>query len=106
MQGNPTLRSAGGEDAEERWLQWQAEAAGTNKLPGIFSVFLVLGRRPGAARAVRLLSASCPPGWTPGGRRIGSVHAGSDSLGREETCSSSTARYRSQFSSIGCVVPW
>jgi hypothetical protein len=29
--------------ADDRWLQWQAEAAGTNKLPGIWSVFLVLG---------------------------------------------------------------
>jgi hypothetical protein len=29
--------------ASDRYLIWQAEAAGTNKLPGIWSVFLVLG---------------------------------------------------------------
>jgi hypothetical protein len=29
--------------AADRWNQWQAEYAGTSRLPGIFSVFLVLG---------------------------------------------------------------
>ena len=29
--------------AGDRWTTWQAEQAGTHKLPGIFSVFLVLG---------------------------------------------------------------
>jgi hypothetical protein len=29
--------------ADDRWLQWQQEYAGTNRLPGIWSVFLVLG---------------------------------------------------------------
>ena len=28
---------------DDRWTTWQAEQAGTNRLPGIFSVFLVLG---------------------------------------------------------------
>ena len=29
--------------ADDRWSSWQAEAAGTHRLPTIFSVFLVLG---------------------------------------------------------------
>ena len=29
--------------AEDRWTTWQAEQAGTHKLPGIWSVFLVFG---------------------------------------------------------------
>jgi hypothetical protein len=29
--------------ADDRWMQWQAEYAGTNRLPGIWSVFMLLG---------------------------------------------------------------
>jgi hypothetical protein len=28
---------------DDRWLQWQAEYAGTNRLPGIWSTFMLLG---------------------------------------------------------------
>jgi hypothetical protein len=28
---------------DDRWTTWQAEQAGTNKLPGILTMFLVLG---------------------------------------------------------------
>jgi hypothetical protein len=56
--------------ADDRWLQWQAEAAGTNKLPGIFSVFLVLG----LLAALALALASGPTATAQGGeRRQGSL---------------------------------
>jgi hypothetical protein len=56
--------------ADDRWLQWQAEAAGTNKLPGIFSMFLVLG----LLAALALALASGPTATAQGGeRRQGSL---------------------------------
>ena len=62
--------------ADDRWMQWQAEAAGTNKLPGIFSVFLVLGLL--AALALALVAGPTATAQS-GDRRQGSLcaeHAG------------------------------
>jgi hypothetical protein len=51
--------------ADDRWNQWQAEYAGTNRLPGIWSVFLVLGLL--ATLALGLFSA--PTATAQGGER-------------------------------------
>jgi hypothetical protein len=50
--------------ADDRWTTWQAEAAGTNKLPGIFTVFLVLG----LLAALALALAAGPTATAEGGR--------------------------------------
>jgi hypothetical protein len=51
--------------ADDRWLQWQAEQAGTNKLPAIFSVFLVLG----LLAALALALAAGPTATAQSGKR-------------------------------------
>jgi hypothetical protein len=51
--------------ADDRWLQWQAEQASTNKFPGIFSVFLVLG----LLAALALALAAGPVATAPSGER-------------------------------------
>ena len=52
--------------ADDRWLQWQQEYAGTNKLPGIFTVFLVLG----LLAALALALAAGPTATAQGGRVV------------------------------------
>lgn len=49
----------------ERWTTWQAEQAGTNKLPGIWSVFLVLG----VLAALALALVAGPTATAEGGDR-------------------------------------
>ena len=51
--------------ADDRWTTWQAEQAGTNKLPGIWSVFLVLG----LVAALALALAAGPTATAQGGER-------------------------------------
>ena len=51
--------------ADDRWTTWQAEQAGTNRLPGIFSVFLVLG----LLAALALALAAGPTATAQGGER-------------------------------------
>ena len=50
---------------DDRWTTWQAEQAGTNKLPGIWSVFLVLG----LLAALALALAAGPTATAEGGDR-------------------------------------
>jgi hypothetical protein len=51
--------------ADDRWSTWQAEQAGTNKLPGIWSVFLVLG----LVAALALALAAGPTATAQSGER-------------------------------------
>lgn len=51
--------------ADDRWTTWQAEQAGTNRLPGIWSVFLVLG----AVAALALALFAGPVATADGGDR-------------------------------------
>jgi hypothetical protein len=51
--------------ADDRWTSWQAEQAGTNRLPGIWSVFLVLG----LLAALALALAAGPTATAQGGGR-------------------------------------
>ena len=51
--------------ADDRWSSWQAEAAGTHRLPTIFSVFLVLG----LLAALALALAAGPTATAEGGDR-------------------------------------
>ena len=51
--------------ADDRWLQWQQEYAGTNRLPGIWSVFLVLG----LLAALALALAAGPTATAQSGER-------------------------------------
>jgi hypothetical protein len=57
--------------ADDRWTTWQAEKAGTNRLPGIFSVFLVLGLL--AALALALVAGPTTATADSGQRRQGSL---------------------------------
>jgi hypothetical protein len=50
--------------ADDRWASWQAEAAGTNRLPGIWTVFLIFGLL--AALALALFAG--PTATAQGGR--------------------------------------
>ena len=50
---------------DDRWSTWQAEAAGTNRLPGIWSAFLVFGLL--AALALALFAG--PTATAQGGDR-------------------------------------
>jgi len=51
--------------ADDPWTTWQAEQAGTNRLPGIWSVFLVLG----LLAALALALAAGPTATAEGGGR-------------------------------------